>query len=97
MSDPTQPPEGNDLGQNAVPLESVNLDQWNPRAQERPPHRYEVCAVCGFVYKRTIMVKFRNKWYCKPQGCFHDIRGILVKENPENYYKDQGTADDMRI
>ena len=95
-TDVSAPPPDNDLGQNAVPLLKVDLDRWNPRSQEVPPERYEVCDICGFIYKRSLLVRFRQKWYCKPQYCYHDIRGILLKENPEVYFKDQGLADDMR-
>lgn len=96
MSDGTQPPEDNDLGQNARSIEELTLDVWGSRSAEHPPQMYEICCVCGFPYKRSLMVKFREKWYCRPQSCAEDIKGILLKENPEGYLKNQGVTDSMR-
>lgn len=92
----TEPPEDNDLGQNAQPIDQLTLDTWSPRSQETPPQKYEVCNVCGFIYPRKEMVRFRQKWYCKPQTCYEDIQGILLKENPERYIKNRSLADSMR-
>ena len=87
------PPLDNDLGQNAVPMSHITLDRWNPRGQDSPPELYKVCAVCGFIYKRSLMIKFRNKFYCKPQQCDRDIVGIRLREDEEAQIKNKGLAD----
>lgn len=88
-----QPPEGNDLGQNAVPQTHLTLGNFGPKSQERPPYEYEICDICGFPYKKKEMVKFRNKWYCRPNQCNRDVQGILLRENPDKYEKNQGLSD----
>ena len=82
-----EPPEENDLGQNAVPLTKLSLDNYGPGGIDYPPRLYEVCTVCGFVYKRTQMRKYKSRWYCKPQGCYEDIVGMRLKESPEDSVK----------
>lgn len=96
MSDGKSPPEDNDLGQNAKPVYQVDLETWAPRAQELPPEQYFVCCTCGFPYKRSLMVKFRSKYYCKPQECYRDIRGIRLQDNPDAQFKNKGFSDSFR-
>lgn len=87
------PPPDNDLGQNAIPMDHISTDRWNPRGPIVPPEVFYVCAVCGFIYARSQMVKFRNKYYCKPQECNRDIVGIRLKEDQEAQLKNQGLSD----
>lgn len=70
----------------------LTLDNYGPRSQIDPPLKYEVCIVCGFVYRRNRMVRYKKQWYCRPQECYRDIVGIELKNNEENYFKNRSIA-----
>ena len=95
MSDPIIPGSLNDVGVNPEEAGTgvISLDNFGPRSQAEPVVDHKVCTVCGFIFRKTEMVKYMNKWYCKHNQCYRDIVGIRLKKNPENFFKDSGTAD----
>ena len=36
-----------------------------------------LCSVCGFIFETTQMRKYKGKYYCKPNGCYKDIKGLM--------------------
>ena len=67
----------------------LDLDNYGPRSQIDPPLQYEVCTVCGFIYRRDEMVRYKRKWYCRQQDCHRDIVGIELKKSPEANFKNR--------
>lgn len=35
-----------------------------------------ICRLCGFPYEKHRMRKYKNNYYCKPNGCYLDIVGL---------------------
>ena len=68
---------------------SLSLENYGPRSRLEPPLEYEVCTVCGFIYRRDEMVRYKKRWYCRPQECARDIVGIELKKNPEAHFKNR--------
>lgn len=67
----------------------LDLNNYGPKSQIDPPLPYEVCTVCGFIYRRNYMVRYKKKWYCKPQECYQDIVGKELLINPEANFKNR--------
>lgn len=86
MSDPI-PGSLEDVNNQSTGL--LNLDNYGPRSQIDPPIQYEVCKVCGFIYRRSDMVRYKRQWYCRPQDCYRDIVGIELKKSPEANFKNR--------
>ena len=71
----------------------ISLDNYGPRSQAEPVLEHHVCKVCGFIFKRDEMVRYKKEWYCKPNHCYEDIRGMQLKANPEAYFKNKSMAN----
>lgn len=71
----------------------LTLDNYGPRGYGEPPVPFEICTVCGKPYSLKDMVKYRSKWYCRPQDCYRDIVGRELKAHPEDHFKDDSMAE----
>jgi hypothetical protein len=67
----------------------LSLENYGPRSQIDPPLTYHVCDVCGFIYRQDDMVRYKQKWYCRPQECYRDIIGIELEKNPNLHFKNR--------
>lgn len=77
---------------NAQGNDYLSLDNYGPKSQLDPPLQHEVCVVCGFIYRRDDMVRYKRRWYCKPQECYRDIVGKELKINPEDNFKNRSLS-----
>ena len=91
MSDEIIPGSMEDV--NPEGYSELTLDNYSPKSQEVPPVVYEICTICGFPFGRNKMVRYQKRWYCKPNGCYRDIVGMRLNENPDAHFKDDGLAD----
>ena len=86
MSDPI-PGSLNDVNNRSTGF--LTLDNFGPKSQIDPPLRYEVCHVCGFIYRLDRMVRYKRNWYCRAQDCYLDITGVELKKSPEANFKNR--------
>ena len=95
MSDPIIPGSLNDVGVDPERAGEgvLSLDNFGPKSQAEPVVEYKVCKVCGFIFRKTEMIRYKKEWYCKPNQCYEDIVGIRLKQNPEAYFKNSGLGD----
>ncbi len=94
MSDPMSDPIPGSL-EDANPHNQshLSLDNFGPKSQIYPPLKYEVCAVCGFIYRRDRMVRYKRKWYCRQQDCNRDVVGIELSKSPEVQFKNRSLSE----
>jgi len=38
----------------------------------------KVCHVCGFPYETSQMILYKGRYYCKPNECYKDIKGLRI-------------------
>ena len=91
MSDEIIPGSLDDV--NPEGYDFFTLDKHSAKVPAEPPTTYEVCTTCGSVYSVRQMVRYKKKWYCKPHGCYRDIVGMRMKENPDATFKNKSLTD----
>lgn len=58
--------------------DKLTKDKYGAVNPDKTP--VEICYICGQPFETSKMRKFRGHYYCKPNECFRDIKGILARE-----------------